>query len=159
MGLHLVAHHPTLKARLLMLSCDSETWWAVLFSIYMFELLFLLILPSHLTLALVKSKDSGLVVIGGYSERRRLMVAYPVQCTSPTNFSHCCRFSFHSWFKFGCYLELLWGGFYWQLREKAARVVVVHLWPLPPPPPRPKFSSSCCWSSFHSWSKFSRYWQ
>ena len=61
-----------------MLSCDSETWWAVLFSIYMFELLFLLILPSHLTLALVKSKDSGLVVIGGNSERRRLMVAYPV---------------------------------------------------------------------------------
>ena len=45
-----------------MLSCDSETWWAVLFSFYMFELIFSLILTSHLTLVLVKSKDLGLVV-------------------------------------------------------------------------------------------------
>ena len=76
-----------------------------------------LLVNFDFTLDLSIGEKQGLR-IGGYSERRRLMVAYPVQCTSPTNFSHCCRFSFHSWFKFGCYLELLWGGFLLATQRK-----------------------------------------
>ena len=44
---------------------DSWIWWADGDLFYHVPTSLLVLLPSHLTLVLVKSKDSGLVFIGG----------------------------------------------------------------------------------------------